>query len=122
MIEIPAIRISSAQASGAAKKYSYWGCAPYTVRVDAAHGTITLRAEGRAPSARRSYRLAAQDCTARAARAGVLDIGQWPLRRGQRLAAMLADPHVGVQLRQRAQADLDLAAAIAAEIMRGVAQ
>jgi len=58
---IPAARVSSAQARGAAKKYAYWGVVPYIIRRRQSDGVPTAVAQGRASSDRRSLRLAEED-------------------------------------------------------------
>jgi len=58
--DIPAVRVSSAQARGAAKNYSYWGAVRYTVTLTK-DGAPTLRALERASSDRRSRDLARAD-------------------------------------------------------------
>lgn len=57
---IPCVRVSSAQARGAAKKYSYWGAVRYEVRLRL-DGVPTYAALGRARSDRRSEALAHRD-------------------------------------------------------------
>lgn len=57
---IPCVRVSSAQASGNAKKYAYWGATRYVIRLRK-DGEPTLAACSRASSDRRSYRLAYRD-------------------------------------------------------------
>ena len=59
--EIPCVRVSSAQASGAAKKYSYWGAVRYVIRNRIKDNIPISFAEERASSDRRSLRLAYQD-------------------------------------------------------------
>lgn len=54
------VRVSSAQARGRAKSYSYFGCARYEVAIGA-RGTLTCRPLSRASSERRSYDLAVRD-------------------------------------------------------------
>jgi hypothetical protein len=58
---IKTARVSSAQAKGNAKRYSYWGAARYQVRLTA-DGQPTNAACERASSDRRSERLAERDC------------------------------------------------------------
>lgn len=58
---IATARVSSAQARGAAKQYSYWGAVRYEVRLGA-DGAPTNRPLERASSDRRSERLAERDC------------------------------------------------------------
>lgn len=57
---IPTVRVSSAQARGRAKRYSYWGAARYEIRLsrDGQPSNVALE---RASSDRRSLRLAEQD-------------------------------------------------------------
>lgn len=57
---IPTVRVSSAQARGAAKRYAYWGAARYEIRLtrDGQPSNVALE---RASSDRRSLRLAEQD-------------------------------------------------------------
>jgi hypothetical protein len=57
---IKSIRVSSAQARGAAKKYSYWGAARYEIIITK-NGNISNIAIERASSDRRSERLAHED-------------------------------------------------------------
>ncbi len=57
---IRAARVSSAQARGAAKRYSYWGAVRYQIRLTP-HGPSSIATE-RASSDRRSKRLADRDC------------------------------------------------------------
>jgi hypothetical protein len=66
-----AIRVSSAQASGAAKKYAYWGAVRYRISL-AKDGTPCARPLGRASSDRRSLRLAEQDADAAARSLGAV--------------------------------------------------
>lgn len=66
---IPTIRVSSAQASGAAKQFPYWGAVRYAIRLTRAGWPANLPLE-RAGSDRRSCRLAEQDAAAIAAREG----------------------------------------------------
>lgn len=60
---IKTARVSSAQAKGAAKTYSYYGAVRYQVYLNR-RGVLSNRALERASSDRRSYRLAEQDCEA----------------------------------------------------------
>jgi hypothetical protein len=71
---IPAVRVSSAQAHGAAKQYSYWGAVRYEIALRA-DGRVTARPMGRAGSDRRSPRLARSDAEDMAARIGAVIIG-----------------------------------------------
>lgn len=57
---IPTVRVSSAQASGFAKKFNYWGTVRYEIRF-ARDGRLINKALNRASSDRRSYRLAVDD-------------------------------------------------------------
>lgn len=57
---IPAARVSSAQARGNAKNYSYWGAVKYEIRI-ANNGKPSLIPLERASSDRRSYPLAEMD-------------------------------------------------------------
>jgi hypothetical protein len=57
---IPTVRVSSAQAQGRAKRYSYWGTAHYELCVNS-KGWPCNRVVRGARSDRRSYRLACQD-------------------------------------------------------------
>lgn len=57
---IPTVRVSSAQASGKAKNYPYWGAVRYEIRINS-KGNLSNIALGRASSDRRSYRLAEED-------------------------------------------------------------
>ena len=57
---IAAVRVSSAHARGAARRYSYWGVARYEISLDAS-GNPCARCKRAAPSARRSIRLAGMD-------------------------------------------------------------
>lgn len=57
---IQTVRVSSAQARGAAKRYSYWGVARYEIRLSRDGQPINVALE-RASSDRRSLRLAEQD-------------------------------------------------------------
>lgn len=66
---IQSVRVSSAQARGAAKQYSYWGAVRYQIGLSRSGAPINV-AQGRASSDRRSYRLAQQDAEALAAAIG----------------------------------------------------
>lgn len=57
---VGAVRVSSAQARGAAKRFPYWGAVRYEIRVGR-DGTPSCVAIERASSDRRSRRLAEQD-------------------------------------------------------------
>ena len=57
---IPSVRVSSAQARGAAKHYAYWGAARYELRLTKS-GAVSNCAVERASSDRRSVRLAEAD-------------------------------------------------------------
>lgn len=67
---IPAVRVSSAQARGAASLYRYWGAARYVIRLRRSDGMPTLVPCERASSDRRSIRLAHDDADALARREG----------------------------------------------------
>jgi hypothetical protein len=67
---IPAVRVSSAQARGAAKAYQYWGAVRYEIRLRQHDGVPTAVAMGRARSDRRSVRLATADAAQIAGREG----------------------------------------------------
>lgn len=60
-----AVRVSSAQAKGAAKKYPYWGVVLYEVRI-ARRGHLTSVALERADSKYRSTKKAERLCSERA--------------------------------------------------------
>jgi len=57
---VPCARVSSAQASGAAKRYPYWGVVRYEIRLRK-DGQLSAVACERAASDRRSTRLVEQD-------------------------------------------------------------
>lgn len=57
---VKAVRVSSACASGRAKQYAYWGVARYEIRLTN-NGMPASFCTSRAPSARRSKRLAQED-------------------------------------------------------------
>jgi hypothetical protein len=57
---IPCVRVSSAQASGRAKGYPYWGAVRYEIRLRK-DGVLTAIATERASSDRRSQRLVERD-------------------------------------------------------------
>jgi hypothetical protein len=59
-LPIQCVRVSSAQAMGSAKQYSYWGAVRYEIRRNK-KGQLTFIAQERASSDRRSYRLAEKD-------------------------------------------------------------
>lgn len=61
---LPCVRVSSAQARGAAKRYPYWGVARYEVRYSARQRGPVVVAVSRARSERRSQRLAEHDAEA----------------------------------------------------------
>lgn len=69
-LPIPTVRVSSAQAHGAAKQYPYWGAVRYQIRSTTDGSAVTNMAEERATSDRRSYRLAELDAKNIAAREG----------------------------------------------------
>lgn len=77
---IPNVRVSSAQARGAAKKYAYYGAVRYEIRL-AKDGHVTHVPCERASSDRRSPRLAERDAEAIAARENRLSLTD--LRIGQ---------------------------------------
>jgi len=58
---IKAARVSSAQAQGRAKKYSYWGAVRYEIRLRDKDGEVISVARGRARSDRRSQILVKKD-------------------------------------------------------------
>lgn len=64
---IPTVRVSSAQARGVAKQYSYWGAVRYELRLTR-DGHVANVALERASSDRRSQRLAKADAAALAVR------------------------------------------------------
>lgn len=66
---VPTVRVSSAQASGRAKKYAYWGVVRYELRLSRDGRPLNV-ALHRAGSDRRSERLAESDADALAAREG----------------------------------------------------
>ncbi len=59
-LPIQCVRVSSAQARGLAKQYSYWGAVRYEIRRNK-KGQLTFTAQERASSDRRSRRLAEKD-------------------------------------------------------------
>jgi hypothetical protein len=67
---IPTVRVSSAQAMGAAKHYAYWGAVRYEIRLDSRLGQPTNCPLGRASSDRRSVALARLDAQVLARREG----------------------------------------------------
>jgi len=68
---IPTVRVSSAQARGRAKQYSYWGATRYELRLTR-DGRVSNHPLERATSDRRSYRLAYLDALYIAGREGRL--------------------------------------------------
>jgi mRNA-degrading endonuclease toxin of MazEF toxin-antitoxin module len=58
---IATVRVSSAQARGAAKRYAYWGAARGEIRARKADGALTCLSIERASSDRRAKHLAADD-------------------------------------------------------------
>ena len=70
---IPAVRTSSAKASGFAARFSYWGSARYEFRLSR-RGEISLRATVGACSSRRSLALAEADTTRIAETTGAIKI------------------------------------------------
>lgn len=87
---IKTVRVSSAQARGAAKRYAYWGAVRYELRLTKA-GTLSHVALNRAGSDRRSVRLAEEDADALAERIDALrcDLRPGPVDEGD-AAAILA--------------------------------
>jgi hypothetical protein len=71
---VPAVRVSSAQARGRAKRWLYWGAVRYEVRWSPKRGRPTAQAVERASSDRRSRRLAEQDAETLAERTGAIEI------------------------------------------------
>jgi len=69
---IPTVRVSSAQARGRAKLYSYWGAVRYRLRLARDGAPIHVACE-RASSDRRSLRLAHSDASALAASEGRIE-------------------------------------------------
>src|SRR5690349_12917656 len=67
---IPTVRVSSAQARGAAKGYAYYGAARYEIRLTKRDGYPANIAQERASSDRRSLRLAKDDADKIAEREG----------------------------------------------------
>jgi hypothetical protein len=88
---IPTVRVSRAAARGRAGGYSYWGPARYEIRLRA-DGVPTHVPLERAPSARRSERLAAADADALAAREGRIrcNAPPGPITCGQAWEALVA--------------------------------
>ncbi len=72
---IQTVRVSSAQAKGRAKQYTYWGVVPYELTLTK-HGRPHHRALGRASSERRSLRLAFQDGQRLARQTGRVFVGR----------------------------------------------
>lgn len=72
---IPTVRVSSAQAKGAAKKYAYWGAVRYEIRPTAKGEFVTHRPTEQASSDRRSRDLAERDAEQLREKEGRLD---WP--------------------------------------------
>lgn len=70
---IPTVRVSSAQARGAAKKYSYWGAVRYELRLTR-DGRVANTPLERASSDRRSKRLAERDAELLAEREGRIEM------------------------------------------------
>ena len=71
---IPTVRVSSAQAQGAAKRYAYWGAVRYELRLTR-DGHVANTARERASSDRRSLRLAERDASGIAASEGRIELG-----------------------------------------------
>lgn len=69
-LPIPTVRVSSAQARGAAKQYAYWGAVRYEIRETADGRAVSNIPLERASSDRRSERLAGQDADGIAGREG----------------------------------------------------
>lgn len=67
---LPTVRVSSAQARGAAKKYAYWGAARGEIRARRRDGKLTCVSVERASSDRRVEHLAADDAELIADREG----------------------------------------------------
>lgn len=57
---VQAVRVSSAQAKGVAKRYCYWGAVRYEIRVNY-YGILSSVAQEKASSDRRSMKLAIKD-------------------------------------------------------------
>jgi hypothetical protein len=76
---IECVRVSSAQARGAAGRYPYWGAVDYQIRLGSRGRGPVLVARGRARSDRRSIRLAERDAERRAEARGALYLGQCDL-------------------------------------------
>ena len=74
--EVECVRVSSAQAKGAAKAYSYWGAVRYRARLH--RGWWSLIPLERASSDRRSQRLAAMDAAQIARKEGRLLVAELP--------------------------------------------
>lgn len=91
-LPIRTVRVSSAQAQGAAKQYSYWGATRYQIRATADGKAAANIARERASSDRRSERLASQDAEDIAAaekRIVVQRIGRISLDLARELAAKI---------------------------------
>jgi len=73
---IRAVRVSSAQARGAAKAYAYWGAVRYRIALNQ-RGQPSLRPEERASSDRRSIAGAERDAAKIAEREDRLDVDDW---------------------------------------------
>lgn len=71
---IPARRLSSAQARGAAKGYAYYGTAEYRIEWSDKRQAVMARAVSAAPSTRRSLRLAERDIDEECERVGAVRI------------------------------------------------
>lgn len=86
------VRVSSAQARGAAKKYSYWGAVRYELRLVGRDDHPSLIPQERASSDRRSIDLAIRDAEAMARSIGAVAIGAgMPLRSTELSARALLD-------------------------------
>lgn len=86
-----AVRVSSAQAKGAAKGYAYWGAVRYQIRLTADGRGYCCAAIERASSDRRSVKLAVKDAEDLAAAEG----RAWALRIGRVSSTEIAS-HIGV--------------------------
>lgn len=99
---IPAARISSAQARGRAKQYSYWGVVPYEIRLNRA-GQPTACPRGRASSDRRSYERAVRDLEnfcERTGRVPVRGLGALTAGEAKDVLQRLGPERVGAAFRQ----------------------
>jgi hypothetical protein len=71
---IPAARVSSARARGRAANYAYWGTADYEIRLRKSDGAPIAVATSAAPSRRRSWHLAGEDCREYCKKTGKVEI------------------------------------------------